>query len=261
IPTCSGRPSCTPPANRHSPSWLRSSSARGRAGSSVKQVTTRTCGACTGNGAHRKRRRTMTDQNPDIPAAAPPPGWGEKEPEKKHTKLRRRFALGLAVFFALILIVGAIHLWEELPCGGYDNGVHSIGGQCVGITDADHIFHESYTEVQNLIAEENERVAGGHVVTVAVQGTFTFGEVSPMDPVRMQRSLEGAYTAQMRANHTHHLSDPTPQIRLVLANVGGQQEQWVKVVDDLLPMTEDPDAPLVSVTVMVVITVDTRQNA
>src|SRR5699024_11997230 len=86
------------PANRHSPSWLRSSSARGRAGSSVKQVTTRTCGACTGNGAHRKRRRTMTDHNPDIPAAAPPPGWGEKEPEKKHTKLRRRFALGLAVF-------------------------------------------------------------------------------------------------------------------------------------------------------------------
>ena len=203
----------------------------------------------------------MTDQSPDIPAAAPPPGWGEKEPEKKHTKLRRRFGLGLAVFLALVLIVGAIHLWEELPCGGYDNGVHSIGGQCVGITDADHIFHESYTEVQNLIAEENERVAGGHVVTVAFLGTFTFGEVSPMDPVRMQRSLEGAYTAQMRANHTHHLSDPTPQIRLVLANVGGQQEQWEKVVDDLLPMTEDPEAPLVAVTGMGVSIESTRQIA
>lgn len=206
----------------------------------------------------------MTDRSGDTPAAAPPPGWGEREPGKRRTRWRRRLLLGIALFLVLVLVVGVVHLWRELPCGGYASGVRSVDGQCVGITDAGHIFHESYTEVQNLIAEENDRVdeqAGGHVVTIAFLGTFTFGEVSPMDPGRMRRSLEGAYTAQMRANHTHHFSDPKPQIRLVLANIGGQQKQWETVVDDLLPMTEDPEAPLVAVTGMGVSVESTRQIA
>lgn len=206
----------------------------------------------------------MTDRNGDTPAVVPPPGWGEKEPGRRRMRWRRRLWLGLAVFLALVLVVGVLHLWEELTCGGYDSGVRSVDGQCVGITDAGHIFHDSYSDVQNLIAAENDRVeeeAGGEAVTIAFLGTFTFGEVSPMDPGRMLRSLEGAYTAQMRANHTHHFSDPKPQIRLVLANIGGQQEQWETVVDDLLPMAEDPEAPLVAVTGMGVSIESTQQIA
>ncbi|GAA1439489.1 hypothetical protein [Nocardiopsis tropica] len=173
----------------------------------------------------------------------------------------RRLAVPALV---LLLLVPAALYWNVFTCGGPASGVRSVGGQCVGVTDGGYVYHGDYTGIQASIAEENARVAAegdGHVVRVALLGTLTFGDVSPMDPVRMRRSLEGAYTAQMRANHTRVFSDNKPGIQLLLANMGSRQEQWEPVVDDLVEMAEDETNPLVAVIGMGVSIDSTRDVA
>ncbi|MBE2998267.1 hypothetical protein IDM40_06045 [Nocardiopsis sp. HNM0947] len=171
-----------------------------------------------------------------------------------------------AAALALVLVAVGLRYWDEFTCGGPGNGVHLIGGQCVGITDDAHVFHEGFEEIQGKIAAENDRVAEAvesgenQAVKIAYLGTFSFGEVGPMDPVRMLRAIEGAYTAQMTANQSPRFGDRTPEIQLELANVGSQQAQWEPVVDQLVPMTED-DIPLVAVTGMGVSIDSTRDIA
>lgn len=163
----------------------------------------------------------------------------------------------------LVLVVTGLRYWDEFLCGMPGNGVRFVDGQCVGITDDGHIFHDDFADIQQSIAEENARVADegeGRTVKIAHLGTFTFGEVSPMDPGRMLRAIEGAHTAQMVANHSPRFGDTTPQIQVELANVGGQQHQWRTVVDELVEMTED-DVPLVAVTGMGVSIESTRDIA
>lgn len=173
----------------------------------------------------------------------------------------RRLAVPI---LALLLLAPVALYWNAFTCGGPASGVRSVDGQCVGVTDGAHVYHGDYAHVQALIEEENTRVAAqtdGHVVRVALLGTLTFGEVSPMDPVRMRRALEGAYTAQMRANHTRVFGDTKPGIQLHLANMGGQQEQWEPVVDDLVEMAGDATHPLVAVIGMGVSVDSTRDVA
>lgn len=171
-----------------------------------------------------------------------------------------------AAALALVLVAVGLRYWDEFTCGGPGNGVRLIGGQCVGITDDAHVFHDDFADIQGKIAAENDRVSEGvesgesEAVKIAYLGTFSFGEVSPMDPGRMLRALEGAYTAQKVANGSPTFGDPTPEIQLELANIGGQQTQWEPVVDQLLPMTED-DIPLVAVTGMGVSVDSTRDIA
>ncbi|MGW5876770.1 hypothetical protein ACWFMI_09520 [Nocardiopsis terrae] len=178
---------------------------------------------------------------------------------------RRALLLGSAAALAVTLVVTTVALWDRFTCGGPGNGVRETGGQCVGVTDGSHVFHEDFTDVQELIRQENERVDAlpdsTPVVRIAFLGILTFDRVSPMDPERMRRSLEGAYTAVMRANHTRDFADPTPQIQLVLANIGSQQRQWEPVVDELVAMSRDEDRPLVAVTGMGVSIQSTREAA
>lgn len=185
-------------------------------------------------------------------------GWGPRKPWwKRHWK---PLAAGV---LALVLVAAGLRYWDEFTCGAPGNGVRFVEGECVGITDDGHVFHEDFADIQHSIAEENDRVAeesGGQAVKIAYLGTFTFGDVSPMDPGRILRAIEGAHTAQMVANHSPRFGDATPQIQLELANVGGQQHQWEPVVDDLVPMTED-DIPLVAVTGMGISVGSTRDIA
>ncbi|MBB6121619.1 ABC transporter substrate-binding protein [Nocardiopsis algeriensis] len=166
----------------------------------------------------------------------------------------------------LVLVLGAATFLygNVLTCGGPGSGVRSVGGQCVGVTDGSYVYHDDFHRIQELITKENDRVAGltdRHVVRVALLSTFTFGDVSPMDPGRIRRALEGAYTAQMRANHTRRLGDSKPALQLYLANTGSRQEHWEPVVDDLVAMTEDEENPLVAVVGMAVSIESTQEMA
>ncbi|WP_239647090.1 ABC transporter substrate-binding protein [Nocardiopsis salina] len=179
---------------------------------------------------------------------------------------RRHWKSLAAAALALVLVGVGLRYWDEFPCGGPGNGVRLIGGQCVGITDDAHVFHDDFEEIQSKIAEENDRISeaveadDSEAVKIAHLGTFSFGEVGPMDPGRMLRALEGAHAAQMAANHSPRFGDRTPEIQLELANVGSQQAQWEPVVDQLVPMAED-DTPLVAVTGMGVSIDSTRDIA
>lgn len=179
---------------------------------------------------------------------------------------KRVLLLGFAAALAVALAATTVALWDRFGCGGPDSGVQEVGGQCVGVTDGSYHFDEKFAEVQDLIKAENDRVGDlgdteTPVVRVAFLGILTFDSVSPMDPERMLRSLEGAYTAVRRANDSQSFGDRTPQIQLVLANVGSQQEQWAPVVDQLVAMSEDEQRPLVAVTGLGVSVTSTRDMA
>lgn len=193
------------------------------------------------------------DETPAIVIPTPP-----------RSRLPRVLAAAAAALALAVLAGAGTIAWFDQRCGGVGNGVRLIGGECIGVTDGSHVFHEEFEEIQALIAAENERVAAQSTpsVTVAMLATFTFGEVSPMDPGRTLRALEGAYTAMMRANddQDRHLGDTRPLIQLHLANMGSRQKQWEPAVDKLLGMTQDP-APLVAVIGMGVSVPETREAA
>ncbi|WP_435107278.1 ABC transporter substrate-binding protein [Nocardiopsis synnemataformans] len=198
------------------------------------------------------------------PHEAPPSPHVPGRPSSLVRRWLRRWWKLVVPALALLLLVPVALYWDVFTCGGPGSGVRLSEGQCVGVTDGSYVYHEEYAEVQAAIARENARVeeeADGHVVRIAFLGTLTFGDVSPMDPVRMVRSLEGAHTAQMRANHTPHFGDQSPAIQLHLANMGGQQESWEPVVDELVAMAGDEENPLVAVIGMGVSVSSTRDVA
>ena len=178
---------------------------------------------------------------------------------------KRILLLGTAAGLVLAVVATALLLGDRFTCGGPGSGVREVEGQCIGVTEGDYVFHEDFTEVQALIESENERVdqedGGLPIVRVAFLGTLSFDGASPMDSARMNGSLEGAYTAQMRANHTGAFGDRSPRIQLVLANMGGQQQGWRQVVDDLIAMSQDEERPLVAVTGLGVSIASTRDVA
>ncbi len=179
---------------------------------------------------------------------------------------KRVLLLGLAGALAVILVVTTVALWDRFTCGGPDTGVREIDGQCVGVTDGSYPFDPVFGPIQQQIKQENDRVeelgsGGAPVVRVAFLGILTFEPVSPMDTERMLRSLEGAYTAVRRANSSQSFGDKSPNIQLVLANVGSQQEQWEPVVEELVDMAGDEHRPLVAVTGMGVSIPSTRDIA
>lgn len=176
---------------------------------------------------------------------------------------KRLLLLGGAAVLVLAVLTTALTLGDRFTCGGPGSGVREIQGECIGITDGSFEFADEFAHVTDLIRAENERIGAldGPIVRVAFLGTLSFEEVGPMDPTRMRGALEGAYTAQIRANDTRAYGDPTPQIQLVLANMGGRQGSWEPVVDDLVAMSQDEERRLVAVTGMGVSIESTRDVA
>nr|WP_307851125.1 hypothetical protein [Nocardiopsis sp. MG754419] len=170
-----------------------------------------------------------------------------------------------AAALVLVVVATALVMGDRFTCGGPASGVREFQGACVGVTDGSFVFDDEFGVVSERIKEENDRVAalddGRPVVRVAFLGTLSFDGVGPMDPVRMRGALEGAYTAQIRANDTRAFGDPTPQIQLVLANMGGRQEGRGPVVEDLVAMARDEERPLVAVTGLGVSIESTREVA
>jgi hypothetical protein len=182
-------------------------------------------------------------------------------------------ALLLAAAGAVLFLGVAALVWlpDRLDCGGFGSDLERRGGDCVGVTDGSYAFvpevddedlHERFRAVQALIKQENDRVAEEEdaSVKVGLLAPLTPDGSSPQAPERVLRALEGAYTAQMRANHTQELGDRTPQIQLYPANVGSRHEQWQPAVTQLAAMSGD-DAPLVAVVGLAISTEASRDAA
>ncbi|WP_159000916.1 hypothetical protein [Streptomyces sp. SBT349] len=179
----------------------------------------------------------------------------------------------------LLLLVGAVAaagvvafllFWlpDRLDCGG--SGLTAEEGECLGVTDGSPAFlptgdeelGDEFRSVQELIEAENDRVAqeADAYVKVGLLATLSPDDTGPQAPRRVLHALEGAYTAQMRANHTRQLGDPSPQVQLLLANVGNRHQSWEPAVDDLVSMADD-EAPLAAVVGLSVSTEDSRAAA
>ncbi|GAB2811059.1 type 1 periplasmic-binding domain-containing protein [Streptomyces daliensis] len=125
------------------------------------------------------------------------------------------------------------------------------GAECVGVTDGAYVFSKELREVTRKIRAENaEAEKSGDWVAVAYtepmtrRGDWKAANDRGADVVR--QSLEGAYLAQMKFNHTGG-EGRTPKIKLLLANSGQSGEQWKPMVRTLAAMADDPEERLVGV--------------
>lgn len=189
----------------------------------------------------------MTSVSPDI---------FEPPVNRAQLRHRRRNRIVLAVVVLLVVTATGVAVRTLLTsCGGPRSGVTKIDGECVGVTDGSYAFDDRYREIEDKIAAENDwveetvndpGVKPDRAVTVAVLDPMTVTDTSPLNVDEVRNRLEGAYTAQYRANHSTAAGDPDPLIRLVLANEGSHQQHWKWVVDQLVAMKDAP-APLTSV--------------
>jgi hypothetical protein len=189
----------------------------------------------------------VTSVSPDI--FEPP----VNRAQRRH---RRRNRAVLAVVVVLVVTAVGFSVRTLLTsCGGPRSGVTKVDGQCVGVTDGSYVFNESYREIEKKIAAENQWVDDtvndpgtkpDRAVTIAVLDPMTVTDTSPLGVAEVRNRLEGAYTAQYRANHGTAAGDRDPLIRLVLANEGSHQQDWKRVVDQLVRM-KDGEAPLTAV--------------
>ncbi|MGH3569270.1 MAG: hypothetical protein ACRDRH_25255 [Pseudonocardia sp.] len=191
---------------------------------------------------------------------------------------RRRNRIALAAVGVLLVAAAGFAVYRlQRACGTLDlwldSDVVEVGGECVGVTDGTFVFDEAYTDVEGKIAAENNRVdevtksgdTSVRVVTVALFLPMTVDdETSPISKEEILHQMQGAYTAQLRVNgqvNNEKVSgDPTPLIRLVLANQGILQEKWEPVVDQLVEMRDAQEAPLVGV-IGLGVSIEATQNA
>lgn len=176
------------------------------------------------------------------------PGYNPfPKPEHLSPRWRRPPRWLVLSVVALLVIGAAVVVVRAFECGGPGNGISSVDGQCVGITDGDaYVFDPALRDIQAKIAKENADIGSAEAVTIAVLNPMTADASSALTTDEIRNMLEGAYLAQLRVNHSHFVDDPRPMIRLVLANEGSHQDQWEGVVDDLIDMVDDPQ-PLVAV--------------
>jgi ABC-type branched-subunit amino acid transport system substrate-binding protein len=184
---------------------------------------------------------------------------------KRRLRLRRASGALASVLAAVGVLWAASILLPDLRCGGLNSGVTRIDDQCIGVTDgsftydpplADPRQKAELAEVQTKIRLENERVRTQApnepgesqlpYVRVAVLMPMTTDRRSALSVDQIRASLQGTYLAQYRANNTAEVGDRTPQIELLLANEGSNQQHWRTVVDQLVGLTGG-DHPLVAV--------------
>ncbi|GAB3120540.1 hypothetical protein GCM10027160_36830 [Streptomyces calidiresistens] len=182
----------------------------------------------------------------------------------------RRLVPPAIISVAALIIAALVWVPPRVACGGPGSGLVREGGECVGVTygspallpSGAEEWHEDFRAVQDAIREENDRVvaAGGRHVTIGLISTLTPDEDGPLSPERVLRSLQGAHAARMRANHSRDMGDPTPLIRLALANAGARQDRWETAVRRLKEMARGEER-LVAVVGWAVSTEDTERAA
>lgn len=165
----------------------------------------------------------------------------------RRTRWRRWVVLGAVAVLVAAGLTKFGMVWFT-TCGPLGSGVRVIHGECVGVTDGSYVFSPELAAVEGRIKAENDRVAtsGRRTVTIGLLDMYTANATSPLSINQEREELEGAYTAQLRANDTPDFRDPQPKIRLVLANEGSHEQEWQSATHQLEDMIDD-DPPLVAV--------------
>lgn len=153
-----------------------------------------------------------------------------------------------AIALAITLVVAIPAIQESArSCG---DGVSERGprAECTGVTDGSYVFSRDLAPVQRLIRDENKQVSssGDDYVSIAVLLPMTLTDDDIVSREWVRHQLQGAYTAQHRANNTESWGSSTPRIKLLLANPGSRLAQWRPVVADLHQRTRTDN--LVAVT-------------
>lgn len=194
--------------------------------------------------------------------------WSGRSHEEVHRSLSRVIHIPtsplrpwrIAAMGALLLVVGGtIGFYVVLPKLQYcAAGVHRHDGECVGVTDGSFIYDSSLATVEKLIHDENawvddQRDRRGSNEQVATHVSIAY--MAPMTGLssntddytyeQVRHELEGAYVAQLRANHpsTTEGSDDQqrPLIRLLLANSGEGGRHWQTAVEEIKQRRGAPD--------------------
>jgi hypothetical protein len=173
-------------------------------------------------------------RTPPRSTQAPPPDAGGFLPQVPEGERRRRRIRAIAVVTVLTLLAGFAIVATAPVLRRCAAGVHKHAGECVGFTDGSYVFNEQLAAVQRLIQEENERVEKEPHVTVALFTPLLATGRSSVSWQRVLAQLEGAYAAQKTANDQRE-----PKVRLVLANPGSAQQEWHRVVGQLVESVDE----------------------
>ncbi|MGW2913791.1 protein kinase domain-containing protein [Streptomyces asoensis] len=188
------------------------------------------------------------------------------EPPPRARTPRRRRVMGTRAA-AAVLIPAVIAVGYEIgrPWGpGHDRvppaetctgGLERAGAECVGVADPvvpAGTFGPELSGIVGKIVQENRRVAEEAAgdsrkpfVRVALVMPYSANDSSPLSWEAIRESLDGAYTAQCRANacpglkggSATGLPGKTPAVQLLFADEGSGQQHWKTVADRLGTMT------------------------
>lgn len=184
----------------------------------------------------------------------------------EHRRRKKIFAGAFIVFVGLVAGLVGWQLWPN-ECGGAFSEFQLNDGdnrECIGITDGSYKFNdpsraanendrELITRINALherVEHENQLVAAtDRYVKVVLLMPMTVSESMPsaMSLEQILHSMEGAYTALMRANHSHSFGDPSAaKLQLLLANQGSQLESAPNFIGRIAEESED-EHPVVAV--------------
>lgn len=140
-----------------------------------------------------------------------------------HPWWRRNWPV-LAVVLAIILGVG---LWKCGPWNPCGPGLSSDGSACIGLDLDGSGFggNDKLGSLEKIISHDNKVVTGSGFVTIVYLDDM---EPDPahdsVNPAVLRHRVEGLIAGQLQAN------TPEPKVRVLLANYGGQADDWKKAV-------------------------------
>jgi ABC-type branched-subunit amino acid transport system substrate-binding protein len=180
-----------------------------------------------------------TEVGPSLPRPPRGPSPTEEQdgftpPKTQRARRKKGVQVTAIVMVCILALATGIFIWKPWlnRCG---EGVFEYGGECIGVTDGSYVFDDQLAEVQQQMLAENERVQGQPHVTVALLTSLLPSEVGSVTWERVRAQLEGAHVAQLAANEEGR----EPKIRLVLANPGSRQQEWRRVVDQLIETADE----------------------
>ena len=152
--------------------------------------------------------------------------------------------IALALVLVAAAVFGGIRVFGGKDTCGH--GIPKVGPahECIGVTDGSTVFEPSLAPVMAKILAENKRVAasGRPWVSVAYVEPFTTDPQDEATKYGIREELDGAYLAQRQLNDAQLGGrGDTPQIRLLVANIGLRSEQWKPLTDRLIAMTHGGD--------------------
>jgi hypothetical protein len=141
----------------------------------------------------------------------------------------------LSAVAVLAVVAGAL-VWTLRPDPPVDTacavGVQRVEGVCVGITDGSYPFDEKNLgplferiRTENAAVDEESAKKGGasHVGVVYLMSMVPDAK-DTNTPDSVRHEIQGAYTAQLEANHSNKYGD-TPKIKLLLGHLGNGRAQ------------------------------------